>query len=437
MNNNRIELAKLIKISSAVVASSSLTNKQCDIRQRTSLRKLIKLFGLLLLFTIIRNPVFPQIAVRGSATSSSTTNASLTISKPSGVVVGDIMIMNISRYYSSGSNSCPTSTGWTQMVCQTLGGNWWGGLMYRVVDGTEGTSFTFSLTNNNYAAGSIVAFSGVNPSSPFDVTPGTLSTQTASTSVSATSIATVTNNAAIIMFGMASSSPYSSFSGWSTTSPGSLTEIYDNGGATYQAVGAAWAIKTTAGSTGAGSATISSSGHNGGILIALKPCTPPSAPSTTGATICSGSTAVLSASGAVSGDKYKWYDAASGGNLLKTSSDYNDNTYTTPSLTSTTNYWVSIINSSGCESSRTQVTATVSSPAASVTSQSNISCFAGTDGSITISASGGIAPYQFSVDNGQNYTSGSNPCTISGLSANVQYKIRVKDSIGCESPQIP
>lgn len=89
-------------------------------------------------------------------------------------------------------------------------------------------------------------------------------------------------------------------------------------------------------------------------------CTTPAAPTTTGASICIGTPngTILSASGAVSGDKYKWYDAASGGNLLKTSTDYSDYTYTTPGIGTTTNYWVSIINSGGCESSRTLVTAT-------------------------------------------------------------------------------
>ena len=84
----------------------------------------------------------------------------------------------------------------------------------------------------------------------------------------------------------------------------------------------------------------------------------PSAPTTTNAEICIGSSATVSASGATSGNFYRWYDAASGGNLLKTSTNNADNTFTTPVLGATTSYWVSIINSGGCESTRTQVTAT-------------------------------------------------------------------------------
>ncbi|MBW8331920.1 MAG: HYR domain-containing protein [Prolixibacteraceae bacterium] len=83
-----------------------------------------------------------------------------------------------------------------------------------------------------------------------------------------------------------------------------------------------------------------------------------SSPTTTGAQICIGSTATLSAAGALSGQVYKWYSAASGGTLLKTSSNNSDNTYVTPILGSTTNYWVSVSSGGTCESARTIVTAT-------------------------------------------------------------------------------
>ena len=80
---------------------------------------------------------------------------------------------------------------------------------------------------------------------------------------------------------------------------------------------------------------------------------------------------------------------------------------------------------------------TVSSPVASVTSQTNITCNAADNGTITVSAGGGIPPYQFSLDNGEPYTAGSNPYTFTGLKPNVPYMIRVKDSHDCTSPIIP
>lgn len=59
----------------------------------------------------------------------------------------------------------------------------------------------------------------------------------------------------------------------------------------------------------------------------------PSAPLTTGATVCGGNTAGLSASGS---GTLNWYDAQNGGNLLASGTNY-----TTPVLYTTTNYYVS------------------------------------------------------------------------------------------------
>jgi hypothetical protein len=108
-------------------------------------------------------------------------------------------------------------------------------------------------------------------------------------------------------------------------------------------------------------------GTDNGINLTINAT--PAVPAATDGLICIGSTATLSASGAVSGQRYVWYSAASGGTTLKTSTDNNDNTFTTPVLGATTNYWVSILNTSGCESTRTIVTATF--PAVSTDNQND------------------------------------------------------------------
>ncbi len=95
-----------------------------------------------------------------------------------------------------------------------------------------------------------------------------------------------------------------------------------------------------------------------GKLIVTNSSCAVTAPSASDATICIGQTTELTASGASPTAKYKWYDAATGGILLKTSTNNSDNTYTTPVLSATTNYWVSIITQFGCESARTMATAT-------------------------------------------------------------------------------
>jgi len=86
-------------------------------------------------------------------------------------------------------------------------------------------------------------------------------------------------------------------------------------------------------------------------------------------------------------------------------------------------------------------TAIITQPTAltTTTTQTNITCNGRTDGTITITANGGTSPYQYSIYDGAPYTTGSDPNRniFSGLSANVQYKIRVKDNNGCESVSIP
>ena len=73
-------------------------------------------------------------------------------------------------------------------------------------------------------------------------------------------------------------------------------------------------------------------------------------------------------------------------------------------------------------------------PVASVTNQTNITCFAANDGTITVSASGGPGPYFFSVD-GTNFL--RKPCPnarlFTGLLPNTPYPVKVKDANGCIS----
>jgi len=76
-------------------------------------------------------------------------------------------------------------------------------------------------------------------------------------------------------------------------------------------------------------------------------------------------------------------------------------------------------------------------PLSSVNNQTNINCFSGSDGTLTILGGGGTGPYNYSVDNGANWTPAApalpNPYIYTGLVANQAYRIRVKDANGCIS----
>ncbi len=162
-------------------------------------------------FFVIAPQAFAAIAQRGAAMSGTTTNTSLSVTKPTGVVSGDVLIVNIAQ---GGNNStAPTSTGWTLIDGRSLAGGTrrYGAVLYKVAGGSEPASYTFTLGSGvDSVAGSIVAFSGVNTSgaTPFDVAPGTIlvSANGNTTAVGATTITTVSANAVVIMFGQAAGS---------------------------------------------------------------------------------------------------------------------------------------------------------------------------------------------------------------------------------------
>ncbi len=95
-------------------------------------------------------------------------------------------------------------------------------------------------------------------------------------------------------------------------------------------------------------------------------------------------------------------------------------------------------NSIGISATATVVITEPTAVVAAVAEQSNISCFNANDGTIEVTASGGLAPYTFSVDNGSHYLSptNTNARLFTGLAANTPYKIRAKDNAGCESKSL-
>ena len=206
---------------------------------------------------------------------------SITLNTPSGLRAGDIMIVNIVKY--TGANSInPSSNGWTLIDGAVLGGANYvrGAVLYRVAGGSEPGNYTFSLggyTSGAYAEGALVAYTNVNLVSPFDVTPGTITTPAirpgfTSTTVNPSGITTVSSNALVIMLGMSyitDNAPPSTFDSWSVTSP-SITELYDADGTSAVSVGAATGIQTTPGATGTGTITVSDGAYLGGIILALR-----------------------------------------------------------------------------------------------------------------------------------------------------------------------
>jgi hypothetical protein len=261
------------------------------------------------------NSGYGQITqVTGSPQNNTTTTTTLTITKPSGLAVNDVMIANIVQSDNDGNPlNDAFRSGWTQIDGRDIGTNgndhWRGTILYKVAIAADVSAANFGFTLDGDAGegsvGAIVTFRGVDVtggfnelgsanSGPFDVSPGIINL-TNTGSVTATSITTATANAAVIMFGMLSNNE--NFSAWQTaTGPLSLTELYDipNNTGLDNGIGAAWAIKTTAGNTGSGTTTLSNNIRNGGILIALRAIPPiPTITSFTPSSGCANTTSVV------------------------------------------------------------------------------------------------------------------------------------------------
>lgn len=240
---------------------------------------------------ILANMAFGQIVQVGTAQSAANSGTTITITKPAGLQIGDVMIANIAQNDNSAGvdlENDATSNGWLLIDGRVLGSGvnpeYRGTLLYRVAAASDlsATNYVFNLDGSaDGGIGAIIAFrnvdviGGFNASGgvggPFDVDPGIIDNIADDNTLTASAITTVSANAAVIMFGVIGNNP--DIDNWQTSSPGALTELYDaeTSNGADNTVGAAWAILATAGSTGGGSADLNATDVNGAILIALRP----------------------------------------------------------------------------------------------------------------------------------------------------------------------
>lgn len=122
-------------------------------------------------------------------------------------------------------------------------------------------------------------------------------------------------------------------------------------------------------------------------------CTPPAPPVAHGVSRCNEGTVTLTATGATGAQVYRWYDDPILNNLLFTGSSF-----TTPSLTVSKNYYVSIFDpGTSCESARITVAATVINIAKpTINPTGSLSICQGS--SVFLSAPSGFTQYIWSKD---------------------------------------
>src|SRR5206468_2585275 len=94
-------------------------------------------------------------------------------------------------------------------------------------------------------------------------------------------------------------------------------------------------------------------------------------------------------------------------------------------------YTVIVKDANGCTTPQpVTITQPASALGSSISSQTNVACFGGSTGSVTVAGSGGTGPYTYSID-GTNF---GNSGTFSSLAAG-SYTVTVKDANGCTTTQ--
>lgn len=184
-------------------------------------------------------------------------SSSAVITKETTVQVGDIIIVGVSAYSNNGDNAGGkvTITGGFTKLIEVLYGSYGvdgastGTIFYKIVDGTEGSSFTITSVGGTYPYGSavLIAFSGNSLS--VDTSASTASSET---SPVAPSISAATTNELLINLFLysdpASFTPPSGYDGYFVNSPQS-----SNGSAV------SWDAVASSGATGTRTATLGAS----------------------------------------------------------------------------------------------------------------------------------------------------------------------------------
>lgn len=163
------------------------------------------------------------------------------------------------------------------------------------------------------------------------------------------------------------------------------------------------------------------------IAASTKITIPVATPAANPSPVCDSGSFTFSTT-ATAGSTISWYDAAVGGNLLGTG-----NTYTTPTLTTTTTYYVD----AGCESNRKSVVATVNiTPSTPVAVSSTVyNCG---PGSVTLEANSNMGTISwFTSSTGGNSVYTGNSFATPSISNNITYYAQASNGTCINTDRTP
>lgn len=207
------------------------------------------------------------ITLRSSTTNSSTPcNAGLTINKPSGVVVGDVMVAQIA----SDGGAISTPSGWATIDNASYhSGNIRMATFFRIIEGAEGSNFTFPVGTSTSCIGGIMAFEGVDNGQVVDNAGAARNTDSnTGATVSVPSLTTASANTMLVASMVKSSGATSN----NFTAIAGGTESYDFGLSGSLAVAGDYGNYVGPGTISGLTSTISSA--NWAVhFVALKPAT--------------------------------------------------------------------------------------------------------------------------------------------------------------------
>jgi hypothetical protein len=200
------------------------------------------------------------ISFRAATAGSNATATSLTIERPAGTSAGDLLLASVDV---RGKPAVSAPAGWTLLRRDQAGNTMTKATYYKVASSGEATSYTWTFSAAQGAAGTLSSYVGVSPQQPVEVAAG--QTNARSTTITAPAV-TVSGGAMVVgLFGHAASvaiSPPPSFTERAEASGGSSYQV------TSESADRTWA---TAGTTGTLSATATATAVSVGHTVALRP----------------------------------------------------------------------------------------------------------------------------------------------------------------------
>ncbi len=204
------------------------------------------------------------IALHAKRSTATAETLSMSVAAPSPMTAGDVIVASVSV---RGQPIITQPTGWDMVQFDRNGNSLSSAVYSHVVGANEPTSYVWQFSKASSATAILMAFNGVDATTPVDVAGGQSNSK--STTVAAPSVTTTSQGATLLgLFSIANGSTF--------TPPTGMTEVDDltASSARYLISGeAASEVLTTVGPTGTRSARATGSNFSIGQLVALRPAT--------------------------------------------------------------------------------------------------------------------------------------------------------------------